>query len=215
MIGTWTFEEHIKKDVVDTAEHSRLQPEDGIVVTTIKLIASPCRWWHRTILFGLAVPLIRGLVECAYVPVLKRMAVCLGALKDKSHADAYGERLCGNDGLALRNLCLDIYIGFWTLILLVMYSVVCWVARLPELTSCHRCGLTVAVLIAAWRLYEICAFLGILHSKNQYNTPAKMRAIFNTLWHYVEAVLVFATFYAAVHISPHKIALSDIMSRSL
>lgn len=53
------------------------------------------------------------------------------------------------------------------------------------------------VLFPALRLYEIYTFLVSMHTQIGYQSPALVRAIFNTIWHYIEIIIGFGSFYLA------------------
>lgn len=102
----------------------------------------------------------------------------------------------------LWHVIVDVYLVAWTVILVWSFSVAFFAARDSADEIGHRDWsnslLTVPGAIAALRLYEMFAFISSLHTKRKYKTFRRDRAVVNTLWHYAEAIVAFATLYTCV-----------------
>jgi hypothetical protein len=57
-----------------------------------------------------------------------------------------------------------------------------------------------AVIVAFYRLVEILSFSVELHARDKYETKAQMRAVARTIWHYLECVVSFGTFYVTAYL---------------
>lgn len=89
---------------------------------------------------------------------------------------------------------IDVYILIMTVLLVIAYilsfflcgaGVGCW-------------GVAVVILCFAFSIYRLGEIFSIfvqLHLKGGYGSTAPARAILNTVWHYVEITIGFATFY--------------------
>jgi len=99
------------------------------------------------------------------------------------------------------SIATDVYCCIWTYALIV-----CYLTAHDALSSVHRIGnedwnqfcVNVPGAVAIFRLYEICSFIGALYAKRIYTTFSKERAVLNTFWHYIEAIIAFATIYICV-----------------
>jgi hypothetical protein len=70
----------------------------------------------------------------------------------------------------------------------------------PVLTWYCRCFVLAAGIVAGLRVYEIFGFICRLHTRRLYATKAPVRALANTIWHYLEVAIAFALLYLIVFI---------------
>jgi hypothetical protein len=89
---------------------------------------------------------------------------------------------------------LEVYSMVWMAVLVLSYTLLQCAIRFGHVFAVRAVGVT-AMIIAGYRLFEIPSFLLVLHARDEYVTTARMRAVVRTIWHYLECVVSFGTFY--------------------
>jgi hypothetical protein len=171
-----SIEEHVKTDAKKMRSLSEPTQNDGLFLMLAKRVCMPYVAWHSG---GLSWVLKK------LAPLAKRW------IPSKAHTN-----IPSVDDPCLFRLCVDIYVVAVFLILCLSYFSV-YVFVISERCFCSAAAVSVAVAFCLFRAYEILAFLTLLHSKPNYKSPALIRSLLNTIWHYLEIAIAFSVFYLA------------------
>ena len=171
-----SFEEHVKAEADKMRNLSEPTQNDGLFLMFAKLVCMPYVAWHSG---GLS------WVLKALEPLARRL------MPSKGHTN-----IPSIDDPCLFRLCVDIYVVAVFSMLCVSYFSV-YVFVISERCFCSAAAVSVAVAFCLFRAYEILAFLTLLHSKPNYQSPALIRSLINTIWHYLEIAIAFSVFYLA------------------
>jgi hypothetical protein len=173
--GWWN---RVLDDARGNVQYLRLQPlKEGLAISLLRMVWLPFVLYHLVI-FEFLVGTVGFL-----------LLVFFGWQRwDKS-------RLRG-----LFYFLVDLYVATWTGVIAYAYSlcygeIASWGRGVP---GHYSQPILLAGLISLLRLYEIWAFIGCLHSQRKYELHSKVRAILNTVWHYGEVIVCFATIYLCV-----------------
>lgn len=167
------IQERVTIEISKLQRASVLMPNDGLLLMLIKKACRPYLFWHSKILTRFL-----ALLE----PFAKQF------MPDASSSTA-------DDGCLFR-LCVDIYLGIVFAVLLSAYTAAVALARGP-FTVPGACSFGGVLLICLLRGYEIVAFLSLLHSQPRYRSSSLIRSLVNTIWHYVEMMIIFGVCYLA------------------
>jgi hypothetical protein len=99
-------------------------------------------------------------------------------------------------GVYLRR-AVDWHILLMTVGLVVAYFVTFYVGGLKQ-TALRNALFGITLLFTVWRLGEILSVFVELHLKTGTGSESPARDVLNTIWHYLEVIIAFATFYVVV-----------------
>lgn len=101
-------------------------------------------------------------------------------------------------GKRVFDTAVDLYCISVVILLFLIYLSAYWLANPGSILSKFLLGLF--GIISAWRIYDVFGITIRIHTGRKYFTPAPIRALFNTMFHYCEITLAFAILYLAVHV---------------
>lgn len=165
------------KEELEAVEWCRLQ--DGLLTVLTRSIFWPVRWYHLRIY-----PFV--LTFFGYVGWrIRRRFSC---------------QLHDTNGSVRFRMAIDLYNLSWCVLIVTCYMIALGFARMPcePLTVTQGAIQGLIAILVILRLYEIMEVTTRLHFSNVYRTESPVRALVNTLWHYIFVVVIFAIFFVNV-----------------
>lgn len=172
-----TLEQQIARARQTMKNAAMYRRNDGALLLFLKLICRPFVLWHAHVLLN----------------ILPAYAACARWLFEKFVNPVNEKR----DGDALLHLSVDCF----TITALIVSSI-CYLVTFAVVTGIPPCpvqSICVALMavVPICRCYGIFAFLALLHSETGYKPNSLVRALVNTMCHYIEVVIAFGVFYLA------------------
>ena len=170
------------------ARTSRSFLSDGLLILLMKAVFFLAFIYH-TIVF---IPVVFLLGGPAWV--IARVCLFCHLCRRSEHTEA-------NLPKQVYRLATDLYMLVMSGVLVYCFHVAYTDGSQPERGHEWSNSLIVVVAISAVRVYEILSAVARFHTRRQYLTHYPMKVLVNTLWHYGEITLAFATFYVAASVA--------------
>ena len=150
------------------------RPDDGLLLSFAKLVASPFRMYH-------------ALFTAPLVMHTKRPAACLlrwlcPTSWPEAHPDSH------------YRLAVDLYVLMYFVVVACSYVGAYWIATAHVSGWLASAVMAILVIPAFFRMYEILCYLTLILGHPTYQPDRLMRSLFNIFGHFVETALAFAVF---------------------